>query len=162
MPSLKVFTEEDRKMRLPWWGVLGIILGGLPVLILFDHFGKFNLARPTLTSAVILVIAIALRWKLNEAEVRELEALATKRSQTQAELIRGLILREIEQSKTRHRASAEMVEITACRLLLTHLLRPGATGQPMTEQAFDGLLEEVKKHKARVAEDRLKDYEAGR
>jgi hypothetical protein len=99
--------------------------------------------------------------KLNEAEVRELEALATKRSQTQAELIRGLILREIEQSKTRHRASAEMVEITACRLLLTHLLRPGATGQPMTEQAFDGLLEEVKKHKARVAEDRLKDYEAG-
>ena len=100
--------------------------------------------------------------KLNEAEVRELEALATKRSQTQAELIRGLILREIEQSKTRHRASAEMVEITACRLLLTHLLRPGATGQPMTEQAFDGLLEEVKKHKARVAEDRLKDYDAGR
>jgi hypothetical protein len=100
--------------------------------------------------------------KLNEAEVGELEALATKRSQTQAELIRGLILREIEQSKTRHRASAEMVEITACRLLLTHLLRPGATGQPMTEQAFDGLLEEVKKHKARVAEDRLKDYEAGR
>ena len=95
--------------------------------------------------------------KLNEAEV-----LATKRSQTHAELIRGLILREIEQSKTRHRASAEMVEITACRLLLTHLLRPGATGQPMTEQAFDGLLEEVKKHKARVAEDRLKDYEAGR
>ena len=99
--------------------------------------------------------------KLNEAEVRELEALATKRSQTHAELIRGLILREIEQSKTRHRASAEMVEITACRLLLTHLLRPGATGQPMTEQAFDGLLEEVKKHKARVAEDRLKDDEAG-
>ena len=33
--------------------------------------------------------------KLNEAEVRELEALATKRSQTHAELIRGLILREI-------------------------------------------------------------------
>ena len=64
MPSLKVFTEEDRKMRLPWWGMLGIILGGLPVLILFDHFGKFNLARPTLTSAVIVVIAIALRWKL--------------------------------------------------------------------------------------------------
>jgi hypothetical protein len=50
--------------------------------------------------------------KLNEAEVRELEALATKRSQTHAELIRGLILREIEQSKRRHRASAEMVEIT--------------------------------------------------
>ncbi len=70
----------------------------------------------------------------------------------------GLILREIEQGKTRHRASAEMVEITAYRLL-THLLRPVAAGQPMTEQAFDGLLEEVKKHKARVAEDRLKDHD---
>ena len=45
----------------------GIILGGLPVLILFDHFGKFNLARPTLTSAVIVVITIALRWKLKQA-----------------------------------------------------------------------------------------------
>jgi hypothetical protein len=37
--------------------------------------------------------------KLNEAEVRELGALATKRSQTHAELIRGLILREIEQAR---------------------------------------------------------------
>jgi hypothetical protein len=64
MPSLKVFTEEDRKMRLPWWGVLGIILGGLPVLILFDHFGKYNLGRPTLTSAIMVIIAIAMRWKL--------------------------------------------------------------------------------------------------
>jgi RHS repeat-associated protein len=64
MPSLKVFTEEDRKMRLPWWGVLGIILGGLPVLILFDHFGEYNLARPTLTSVIVLTIAIAMRWKL--------------------------------------------------------------------------------------------------
>ena len=64
MPSLKVFTEEDRKMRLPWWGVLGIILGGLPVLILFDHFGRYNLARPTLTSIIMLTIAIAMRWKL--------------------------------------------------------------------------------------------------
>ena len=35
-----------------------------------------------------------------EAELRELEALAAKRNQTQAELIRGLLLREIEQDKT--------------------------------------------------------------
>ena len=49
---------------MPWWGILCVILGALALLILFDHFGKFNLARPTLTSAVIVVIAIALRWKL--------------------------------------------------------------------------------------------------
>jgi hypothetical protein len=100
--------------------------------------------------------------KLNQAELHELEALAAKRSQTQAELIRGLVLREIEQSRTSLRASAEMVEITACRLLLTNLLRPVATGQGMTEKAFDGIVEEVKKQKARVAEDRLKDHEARR
>jgi hypothetical protein len=64
--------------------------------------------------------------KLNEAELHELEALARKRSQTQAELIRGLIRSEIEQDKMSLRGSAEMVEITACRLLLTHLLRPMA------------------------------------
>ncbi len=38
--------------------------------------------------------------KLNEAELRDFEALAAKRNQTQAELIRGLILREIEQGKS--------------------------------------------------------------
>jgi hypothetical protein len=65
MPSLdKVITAEDRKMRLPWWGVLGVILGALVLLILFDHFGKLTLARPTMTSAAMVIIAIAMRWKL--------------------------------------------------------------------------------------------------
>lgn len=65
MPSLdKLVTEEDRKMRLPWWGVLCVILGALALLILFDHFGKLTLARPTMTSAAMVVIAIAMRWKL--------------------------------------------------------------------------------------------------
>ena len=65
MPSLdKLVTEEDRKMRLPWWGVLCVILGALALLILFDHFGKLTLARPAMTSAAMVVIAIAMRWKL--------------------------------------------------------------------------------------------------
>jgi hypothetical protein len=72
--------------------------------------------------------------KLNEAELHELEALAAKRKETQAELIRGLILHELARDAEGHRPSAEMTEITACRLLLTYLLRPVATGQPMTEQ----------------------------
>jgi hypothetical protein len=50
-------------MRLPWWGTVWHG-GALPVLILFDHFGKLALARPTLASAAIVTIAIALRWKL--------------------------------------------------------------------------------------------------
>jgi hypothetical protein len=65
MPSLdKVITAEDRKMRLPWWGVLCVILGALAVLILFDHFGQLALARPTMISAAMVVIAIAMRWRL--------------------------------------------------------------------------------------------------
>jgi CRISPR/Cas system-associated protein Csm6 len=100
--------------------------------------------------------------KLNEAELRELEVLAAKRKQTQAELIRGLVLREIEQDQTGLRPSAEMVEITACRLLLVNLLGPLAKGQAMTSEVFDGIVDLVKKQKARVALDRLKDHEARR
>ena len=100
--------------------------------------------------------------KLNQAELHELEVLAAKRKQTQAELIRGLVLREIEQDQTGLRPSAEMVEITACRLLLVNLLAPMAKGQAMTPEGFDGIVDEVKKQKARVARDRLKDHEARR
>lgn len=62
MPS--VITAEDKKMRLPWWGVLCVIVGALGVLIFFDHFGQLALARPTVISAAMVVIAIAMRWKL--------------------------------------------------------------------------------------------------
>ena len=51
-------------MRLPWWGVLCVIVGALGVLIFFDHFGQLALARPTMISAAMVVIAIAMRWKL--------------------------------------------------------------------------------------------------
>jgi hypothetical protein len=100
--------------------------------------------------------------KLNDAELHELEVLAAKRKQTQAELIRGLVLREIEQDQTGLRPSPEMVEITACRLLLVNLLGPLAKGQAMTSEVFDGIVDLVKKQKARVALDRLKDHEARR
>jgi hypothetical protein len=100
--------------------------------------------------------------KLNQAELHELEVLAMKRKQTQAELIRGLVLREIEQNQTGLRPSAEMVEITACRLLLVNLLGPLAKGQAMTSEVFDGIVDMVKREKARVARDRLKDHEARR
>ena len=79
--------------------------------------------------------------KLNQAELHELEALAAKRKQTQAELIRGLVLREIEQDQTGLRPSAEMVEITACRLLLVNLLGPLLKGQVVTSELFDGIVD---------------------
>ena len=56
--------------------------------------------------------------KLNERELGELEALRAKRGQTQGEFIRGLILAEIERERQGVKASAELEEITAVRLLL--------------------------------------------
>ena len=100
--------------------------------------------------------------KLNQAELHELAVLTAKRKQTQAELIRRLILREIEQDQSGLRPSAEMVEITACRLLVVNLLGPLAKGQAMTPEVFDGIVDMVKRQKVRVATDRLKDHEARR
>ena len=62
--------------------------------------------------------------KLNQEEMHELRTLAAKRNKTPGGLIRDLILREIAQDKTDLQPSAEMVEITACRLLLVNLLGP--------------------------------------
>ena len=100
--------------------------------------------------------------KLNQTELHELEVLAAKRNQTQAELIRKMVQREIEQDQTGLRPSAEMVEITACRLLVVNLLGPLAKGQAMTPEVFDGIVDMVKRQKVRVATDRLKDHEARR
>jgi len=76
-----------------------------------------------------------------------MEALTAKRNQTQAELIRSLILHEMEQDKIGRRPSAEMEEITACRLLLVNLLGPLAMGQRMTQEVFSGTIDEIKKQK---------------
>jgi hypothetical protein len=53
-----------KKIWLPWWAVLCIIIGALPIYWLFDHFGKFNIALPTLNSIAVLGFAVAVKWKL--------------------------------------------------------------------------------------------------
>ena len=98
--------------------------------------------------------------KLNERELGALEGLLAKRSQSQGEFIRGLILAEIERDREGVRASVELEEITAIRLLLINLLRPVATGQPMPEKTFDGYIAEVKKRKAEAAQGIAKDHAA--
>jgi hypothetical protein len=86
--------------------------------------------------------------KLSERELGALDGLLAQRGQSQGEFIRGLILAEIERDRQGVRASVELEEITAIRLLLINLLRPVATGQPMPEKTFDGYIAEVKKRKA--------------
>lgn len=59
-----VITTEDRQMRLPWWGVLCVIFGTLILALVFVYFRRFDLARPSIMSASMVALAIALRWKL--------------------------------------------------------------------------------------------------
>ena len=51
-------------MRLPWWGVVCVIIGAIPIAWLFDRIGRFELALPTLDSVGVLGIAIAMKWQL--------------------------------------------------------------------------------------------------
>jgi hypothetical protein len=99
--------------------------------------------------------------KLNEAELHELGELVAKRKETPAELIRGLILRELKQDKQGMRPSVEMVEITALRLQIINLLKPVLTGTKMTPETFDAIVQEVRIRKRGCALDVLKDYEQG-
>jgi len=62
--DIKNDVTAAKKMRLPWWGVLCAIIAGLPIVWLFDHFGKFNLFLPTFNCVAVLGFAIALKWRM--------------------------------------------------------------------------------------------------
>jgi hypothetical protein len=51
-------------MRLPWWGVICVMVAAYLLLLLFGHFGKSAIAPPMLYSAAIIIITVAMRWKL--------------------------------------------------------------------------------------------------
>lgn len=86
--------------------------------------------------------------KLNEAELHEFESLAERRKQTPSELIRGLVLGEIERDKQPPRASVELEEIASLRLLLLNILPVLARGERMTNETYKQIEAEVKKRKA--------------
>ena len=56
--------KAARKIRLPWWGVLCVMIGTLPIIWAFDHFERYDLAMPTLYSIATLGFAIGVKWKL--------------------------------------------------------------------------------------------------
>ena len=56
--------KAAKQMRLPWWGVLSVIIGSVLIAWLFDHLGRFDLARPALFSTALFGVAIAIKWKL--------------------------------------------------------------------------------------------------
>jgi hypothetical protein len=100
--------------------------------------------------------------KLNEHELHEFEALAERRRQSPSELIRGLVLGEIErdqQPAPELRPSVELEEITALRLLLINVLPKLAVGETMTLETYQGLETEIKKRKASRGLELLKEWQ---
>jgi hypothetical protein len=41
-----------------------VVIGGVLIGLLFNHFGRSDLERPTLVSITVLVFIIAVKWKL--------------------------------------------------------------------------------------------------
>lgn len=96
--------------------------------------------------------------KLSAEEHRAFEDLLFKRNQRQAELIRDLILAEIEREKNGIQPSYEQTEVTACRLILVNMLRPLVTGKGMSEESFDKILDEVGRKKKGITQEYLHRY----
>jgi hypothetical protein len=62
--DVKNDIKAAKKIWLPWWAVVCLIVGGMPIPWLFDHYGRFNLALPTMNCVGMLVFAVAVKWKL--------------------------------------------------------------------------------------------------
>jgi len=100
--------------------------------------------------------------KLNEGELHAFEALAERRRQSPSELIRGLVLREIEQDKQpapEPRPSVELEEITALRLLVINVLPKLAVGETMTLETYQKIEAEVKNRKSSRGLELLQEWQ---
>ena len=62
--EIKSDIKTAKKIWLPWWGVLCIMVVTIPLVLLFDRFGKSGLALPALDSTAILTLAIVIKWNL--------------------------------------------------------------------------------------------------
>ncbi len=62
--DVKSELKVAKKMRLPWWGLLCVMVGMLPICWLFDRAGRLNMVLPTFNCVAVLGFAIVLNWKL--------------------------------------------------------------------------------------------------
>lgn len=56
--------KVDTKMRLHWRGILCVMAASLLICWLFDHFGRFDLARPVMALFAVIGFVIAMRRDL--------------------------------------------------------------------------------------------------
>jgi hypothetical protein len=62
--DVKGDIKAAQKIRLPWWVVLCIIVGALPIYWIFDRIGKLNIALPTLNCIAVICFIFILKRKL--------------------------------------------------------------------------------------------------
>ena len=86
--------------------------------------------------------------KLTEQEARLLDQLATAKGMARSEWMRDVILRELRGGSA---SDPSLAEILGVRLLLVNVLRPLASGQRLTPEAFDKLLGEISNTKHQLA-----------
>ena len=89
--------------------------------------------------------------KLTKAERAALEEFAETHGQSTGEFIRDLIFHEMNARERPDTRDAALREIVGVQLLLMNILKPIATGQPITAAAFDNIVAEVHKLKQSVA-----------
>lgn len=62
--DVKSDIKAAKKLRLPWWGRLCIIIGALPIYWLFDHFGRLSIALPVLNVVAVFGLMLVLKRRL--------------------------------------------------------------------------------------------------
>lgn len=93
-----------------------------------------------------------LTTKLTEAERRAVEAAAGADMKTTGEWLPDLALSAVDGKSSASASAAALPEIVGMRLLLVNVLRTLATGQRLTLEGFDKLLDEIRKAKYDLAE----------
>jgi hypothetical protein len=86
--------------------------------------------------------------KLTKEERGKITEFARSQGLARGEWIRDVILREIRGGSA---SDPSLAEILGVRLLLVNVLRPLATGQRLTPEAFDKLLDEISEAKHALA-----------
>lgn len=84
-----------------------------------------------------------LTTKVTDTEHRAVEEAAGADAKTTGEWLRDLALREIAAQGGRGIETIVLPEILGVRLLLVNVLRSVATGQKLTPEAFDKLLDQI-------------------
>ncbi len=92
-----------------------------------------------------------LTTKVTGAEHRSVEDVAGAEAKTTGEWLRDLALGAVKTHTTGNTEIIVLSEIVGVRLLLVNILRSLATGQKMTPEAFDKLLDEISTAKHELA-----------